>query len=84
MQHERESIERVVTVPDCSKVLFLQVLMRYVCMDGFSVSIDDVVELLVLADMYQIEGLKWCCMGSLESVCVRRMMLRGYWKKLRT
>ena len=61
----RESIERVVTIPDCSKALFLQVL-RYMYMDGFSVSIDDVVELWVLADMYQIEGLKWCCLGSLE------------------
>jgi len=62
----RESIERVVTVPDCSKATFLEVL-RYVCMDGFSVRIDDVVEeLWVLADMYQLEGLKLCCMGSLE------------------
>ena len=33
----RESIERVVTVPD-SKAVFLQVLMRYVFMDGFSVN----------------------------------------------
>ena len=41
--------------------------MRYVCMDGFTaVSIDDVVDVWVLADMYQMEGLKWCCMGSLE------------------
>ena len=36
-------------------------------MDGFTaVSIDDVVDVWVLADMYQMEGLKWCCMGSLE------------------
>ena len=35
-------------------------------MDGFTVSIDDVVELWVLADMYQIEGLKYCCMGVVE------------------
>ena len=41
--------------------------MRYVCMDGFTaVSIDDVVDVWVLADMYQMEGLKWCCLGSLE------------------
>ena len=61
----RENIERVVTIPDCSKAILLQVL-RYMCMDGFSVSIDDVVELWVLADMYQMEGLKLCCLGSLE------------------
>ena len=61
----RENIERVVTIPDCSKAILLQVL-RYVCMDGFTVSIDDVVELWVLADMYQMEGLKLCCLGLLE------------------
>merc|ERR1719276_463760 len=61
----RESIERVVTIPDCSKAILLQVL-RYVCMDGFSVRIDDVLDVWVLADMYQMEGLKWRCMGSLE------------------
>jgi hypothetical protein len=35
-------------------------------LDDFTVSIDDVVELWVLADMYQMEGLKYCCMGALE------------------
>ena len=35
-------------------------------MDGFTAaSIDDVVELWVLSDKYQFEGLKWYCMGSL-------------------
>merc|ERR1719276_537136 len=62
----RESIEKVATISDCSHATFLQVLMRYVCMDGFSVRIDDVLDVWVLADMYQMEGLKWCCMGSLE------------------
>jgi hypothetical protein len=61
----RESIERVVQVPNCSKSSFLLVL-EYLCLDGFTVSIDDVVELWVLADMYQMEGLKYCCMGALE------------------
>ena len=61
----RESIESVVTVPDCSKAVFLQVLMKCVYMDIFTVSIDDVVEVWVLAHMYQIEGLR-CCLGSLE------------------
>jgi hypothetical protein len=61
----RESIERVVQVANCSKAAFLHVL-EYLSLDGFTVSIDDVVELWVLADMYQMEGLKFSCMGALE------------------
>ena len=33
---------------------------------SLSVNIDDVVELWGLADMYQLEGLKWTCMSSWE------------------
>jgi hypothetical protein len=62
----RESIERVVQVPNCSKGAFLGVL-EYLCLDGFVVSLDHVLELWYLADMYQLEGLKLCCMGALES-----------------
>jgi hypothetical protein len=36
-------------------------------LDGFTVSLDDVVELWVLADMYQLDGLKYCYMGALET-----------------
>jgi RCC1 and BTB domain-containing protein len=61
----RESIERVVQVPSCSKAAFLHVL-EYLYLDDFTVSIDDVVELWVLADMYQLDGLKYSCMGALE------------------
>ena len=61
----RESIERVVVVPDCSKASFLRVL-EYLCLDVFSGSIDHAVELWQLADMYQLEGLKYVCMGVLE------------------
>ena len=61
----RESIEKVVKVPNCTKKVFLGVL-RYLCFDDFSVDINDVVELWVLADLYQLEGLKYCCMGGLE------------------
>jgi hypothetical protein len=61
----RESIERVVEVPFCSKASFLHVL-EYLYLDGFTVSLDDAVELWVLADMYQMEGLKYGCMGALE------------------
>jgi hypothetical protein len=61
----RENIERVVQVPNCSRATFLHVL-KFLCLDGFSVSIDDVVELWGLADMYQMEGLKYSCIGGLE------------------
>ena len=61
----RESIGRVVKIPKCPKELFLCVL-QYLCLDGFSVYIDHVVQLWELADMYQLEGLKLSCLGSLE------------------
>ena len=61
----RESIERVVNVSDCSKAVSLRVL-EYIYLDDFTVSMDDVVELWEVADMYQMEGLKYSCMGALE------------------
>jgi hypothetical protein len=35
-------------------------------LDDFTASIDDVVEIWGLADMYQLEGLKYSCLGALE------------------
>jgi alpha-tubulin suppressor-like RCC1 family protein len=61
----RESIERVVSVSHCSKAAFLQVL-EYLYLDGFTVRIDDAVELWDLADFYQLEGLKYSCRSALE------------------
>jgi RCC1 and BTB domain-containing protein len=61
----RESIGRVVKVPHCSKAAFLLVL-KYLCLDDFAVSIAHTVELWDLADMYQLEGLKLSCMSALE------------------
>jgi hypothetical protein len=61
----RESIERVVQVPNWSKRVFLQVL-EYLCLDGFTVNVEDIMELWEVADMYQLEGLQYCCMGALE------------------
>jgi hypothetical protein len=61
----RESIERVVEVPNCSKSAFLRVL-EYLCLDDFTVSITHAVELWGLADFYQLDGLKYYCMGTLE------------------
>jgi alpha-tubulin suppressor-like RCC1 family protein len=61
----RESIERVVQVPNCSKAAFVQVL-EYLCLDDFVISLDHVLELWHLADMYELEGLKFYCMSALE------------------
>jgi hypothetical protein len=61
----RESIERVVQVPNFSKAAFLH-LLEYIHLDDFTVSMDDVVELWELADFYQMDGLKYSCMGALE------------------
>ena len=66
----RESIERVVKLPRCSKAIVLQVL-EYLCLDEFTVNTDHVVELWQVADMCQLEGLKYSCIGSLErGLCV--------------
>lgn len=56
----RESMNREVEVRNFSKAAFLGV-MEYLCLDGFTVSIDYVVELYQLADMYLLEGLKFYC-----------------------
>ena len=62
----RESIEKVVEVPNCSKAAFLSVL-QYLCMDGFAVSrIDQIVEVWELADIYHLEGMKRLCLGTLQ------------------
>ena len=61
----RESIERVVKVPNFSKEAFLR-LLEYMCLDDFTLSVDNAVEQWQLADFYQLEGLKISCMGSLE------------------
>ena len=61
----RESIERVVQVPYFSKAAFFH-LLEYIHLDDFTVSMDDVVELWEVADYYQLEGLKYSCMGALE------------------
>ena len=65
----KESIERIVGIPECSRATFIRVL-EYQYFDGYAVSMDEVLELWVFADMYQVEGLKLSCMGLLErSVC---------------
>jgi hypothetical protein len=64
----RESIERTVQVPNCSKAAFVGVL-EYLCWDVFIISLDQIdylLELWYLADMYKLEGLELYCTGALE------------------
>ena len=62
----RESVEKVVKIQNCSKLMFLRVL-EYLCLDGFAISVhDNVVELWDLAEMYLLEGLKYYCISALE------------------
>ena len=43
-------------------------LMEYLHADANSVTIENVVELYILADMYQVTGLKPACFSILERV----------------
>ena len=59
----RESIERVVVVPDTSSAVFLKML-EYLCLDCFVLDDMDVSsrkELGALADMYMLDGLRLLC-----------------------
>ena len=49
-------------------------------MGGFTVSIDHMVELYQLADMYLLKGLADALLGD-HRRCVRRVILQGYIKK---
>ena len=62
----RENIERIVEVQDCTKDLFLQML-QFFYFDNFRIeNVEDVIGLWCVADMYQIEGLKFSCMSRIE------------------
>ena len=41
-------------------------VLEYLCLDGFVVSLDHVLDLWWMADFYQIDALKFNCMGALE------------------
>lgn len=61
----KESVEKEIPVQNCSKQTFL-LLLEYLYCDDFAPSIDHAVELFHAADMYQLEGLKLLCQGTLE------------------
>jgi hypothetical protein len=63
----RESLERVVEVSSCSRVIFL-LFLEYIYTYALPKMIvtEQLVELFHLADMYFLEGLKFYCMAALE------------------
>ena len=67
----RESIERVVRIPDCSAAAFVK-LLEYICLDDFTLKEEEdnkeiiMEELLGLAEMYLLEGLQIVCKSVME------------------
>lgn len=61
----RESIERIVHIPNCSRTAFLK-LMEYFYLDGFSVTEEDAVMLFYLSDMYLLDELRMICTSTIE------------------
>jgi alpha-tubulin suppressor-like RCC1 family protein len=62
----RESIERIVHIPNCSRTAFLK-LMEYFYLDGFSVTEEDAVMLFYLSDMYLLDELRMICTSTIEN-----------------
>ena len=81
----RESIERIVVVPDVSVAVFLKVL-EYLCLDAFVLDdLDDTIkeELCVLVDMYLLEGLcLLLCCGHKKCSQEDFLIEREKWTKL--
>lgn len=64
----RESRERVVQVPNCSRRLFYK-LLEYLHTDVYSLdseNVEDLMDLYEMADMYLLEGLMSLCMVTME------------------
>jgi len=57
----RESVERVITIPNMSKHVFL-LLMEYIYTDAVKIEVEDAIELYIAADLYHLERLRdMCC-----------------------
>lgn len=66
----RESIERMVKVPNSSRRLFF-IMLEYLHTDVYSLDgleVEDLMDLYEMADMYQLEGLMSLCMVTLEKI----------------
>jgi RCC1 and BTB domain-containing protein len=57
----RESLERVIPMPNISKPVFL-LLLEYIYTDAVKIELEDAVELYIAADLYRLERLRdMCC-----------------------
>jgi RCC1 and BTB domain-containing protein len=57
----RESVERVIPIPNISKQVFL-LLLEYIYTDAVKIEVDDAIELYIAADLYDLERLRdMCC-----------------------
>ena len=67
------SLHISVGIPAFSKSSFLSIL-EYMFLDGFAINTTST------ADMYQMEGLKFCCISELES-CLRVSIINSKYQK---
>jgi RCC1 and BTB domain-containing protein len=57
----RESVERVVPIPDISRQVFL-LLLEYIYTDSVKIDVENAIELYIASDIYQLERLRdMCC-----------------------
>ena len=60
----RERSEDVGTIENCRRSIFLLLLEHKDYADVPSARIEDIIELFVLAECFQMDGLMYLCMGS--------------------
>mmetsp|Transcript_15912 Transcript_15912/g.25810 ORF Transcript_15912/g.25810 Transcript_15912/m.25810 type:complete len:606 (+) Transcript_15912:105-1922(+) len=57
----RESVERLVPIPDISRQVFL-LLLEYIYTDSVKIDVENAIELYIASDIYQLERLRdMCC-----------------------
>ena len=56
----RESNERVISIPNVSKRVFL-LLLEYIYVDAVKIDVEHAVELYICADLYRMERLREMC-----------------------
>lgn len=57
----RESVERMVPIPDISRQVFL-LLLEYIYTDSVKIEVENAIELYIASDLYQLERLRdMCC-----------------------
>eukprot|EP00339_Tiarina_fusa_P026374 CAMPEP_0117080634 /NCGR_PEP_ID=MMETSP0472-20121206/56880_1 /TAXON_ID=693140 ORGANISM="Tiarina fusus, Strain LIS" /NCGR_SAMPLE_ID=MMETSP0472 /ASSEMBLY_ACC=CAM_ASM_000603 /LENGTH=577 /DNA_ID=CAMNT_0004808331 /DNA_START=392 /DNA_END=2125 /DNA_ORIENTATION=+ len=57
----RESVERMVPIPDISRQVFI-LLLEYIYTDSVKIDVENAIELYIASDIYQLERLRdMCC-----------------------